>query len=102
MNKSFCSSAVGSHDALASLLRSNALRAALYAISNLRPSDSLALKSALCRVLKVLATAIADTVGPSLWGVRPDSSPVREEAKAALDYLFHVCILLRQIQSHPQ
>lgn len=80
----------GNEDALASLLRADALRAFLYALANLSPSESTALKAAYVRALRTLASAIAEVVGPSHWGLRPDTSAIRNEAKAALDFLFLV------------
>ncbi|KAJ7590838.1 ARM repeat-containing protein [Mycena floridula] len=80
----------GSEDALGSLLRAEALRAFLYAISKLGPSDSIPLRSAFARALRAIAAAVADTVGPSQWGLRPDTSSIRTEAKIALDHLFHI------------
>ncbi|KAF8881879.1 hypothetical protein BD779DRAFT_1675220 [Infundibulicybe gibba] len=80
----------GSEDALASLLRSDAPRAFLYAILNFKPTDSATLRSAFARALRALAVSIADVVGPSQWGLRPDRSLIRSEANAALEYLFEI------------
>ena len=38
------------------------------------------------RALHAIAAACAELVGPSQWGLGDDSSPVREEAKLALDF----------------
>ena len=81
----------GSQEALQSLLRADAPQALLYAISNFRSTDSIALKAAFARALRALTVAISETVGPSQWGLRPDTSDIRYEAKAALNYLFQVC-----------
>ena len=72
------------------LLRLNASQALLYAVSTFQPSDSVPLKAALTRALRALAAAIADTVGPSQWGISPAVSDLRPEAKAALDNFFQV------------
>jgi len=72
----------------------NALEAFLYAISKFQPSDSVALKSAFARALRALSVAIAETVGPSQWGLHIDASDVRNDAKEALEYLFQVSLLL--------
>jgi hypothetical protein len=81
----------GSQEALQSLLRADAPRALLCAISNFRSTDSIALKAACARALRALTVAISETVGPSQWGLRPDTSDIRYEAKTALNYLFQVC-----------
>jgi armadillo repeat-containing protein 8 len=80
----------GSHEALRSLLQANAPQAFLYAISNFQPTDSVLLRSAFARALRALTVAIADAVGPSQWGLRTECPDIRNEAKAALDYLFQV------------
>jgi hypothetical protein len=84
------SSLIGSQEALQSLLRTDALQALLYAISNFQPTDSTTLKAAFARALRALTVAISETVGPSQWGLRPDTSDVQYEAKAAQSYLFQV------------
>ena len=81
---------LGSPQALRSLLVANAHQAFLYAISSFDPSESIATKAAFARALRAIAAACAELVGPSQWGLRDDSSPVREEAKLALDYFFQV------------
>ncbi|OJA13588.1 hypothetical protein AZE42_02727 [Rhizopogon vesiculosus] len=78
----------GSEAALISLLRENALHAFLLALSNLRPHDTVQLKSALARGLRVLSMAIAEVVGPSQLGLRTWSIELRSESKVALNYLF--------------
>ncbi|KAI0723864.1 ARM repeat-containing protein [Cerioporus squamosus] len=83
----------GSPDALRTLLRLNASQALLYAVSTFQPTDSIPLKAAITRALRALAAAIADTVGPSQWGLSPAVSDLRPEAKAALDYFFQPEIL---------
>lgn len=80
----------GSQEALGTLLRANALQAYLFALSGLIPTDSTTTKSAFARGLRVLAMAVADTIGPSQWGLKQDTCSVRQEAKFALEYLFKV------------
>ena len=84
---------LGSPQALRSLLHANAHQAFLYAISRFDPSEPTATKAAFTRALRAIAAACAELVGPSQWGLRDDSSPVREEAKLALDYFFQVITL---------
>ncbi|KAI0253577.1 ARM repeat-containing protein [Lactifluus subvellereus] len=83
----------GSPEALRSLLLSNAHQAFLYAISRFSPSESPATKAAFSRALRAIAVACAELVGPSQWGLRDDSSPVREDAKIALEYFFQLEVL---------
>ncbi|KDR69187.1 hypothetical protein GALMADRAFT_160499 [Galerina marginata CBS 339.88] len=77
----------GSEEALGTLLRANTHRAFLYAISRFTAADPPSLRSAFSRALRALASSIADVVGPSLWGLRPDNSIIRNEAQQALGYL---------------
>ncbi|KAJ7774691.1 ARM repeat-containing protein [Mycena olivaceomarginata] len=78
----------GSEAVLGTLLRCDAPRAFLYAISMLGTDDTAALRAAFARGLRALAIAIADTVGPSQWGLREERASIKKEAEAALDYLF--------------
>ncbi|KAJ7238127.1 ARM repeat-containing protein [Mycena haematopus] len=78
----------GSEAVLGTLLRCDAPRAFLYAISKFSPDDTTALRAAFARGLRALAIAIADTVGPSLWGLREERATIKNDAEAALDYLF--------------
>ncbi|KAJ6617124.1 armadillo-type protein [Mycena sp. CBHHK59/15] len=78
----------GSDLVLGTLLRSDAPRAFLYAISKFGPEDEVPLRSAFARGLRALAIAIAETVGPSQWGLREDKSAIKNDAEAASDYLF--------------
>jgi hypothetical protein len=80
------------HEGLASLLRANAHQAFLYALSNFNPEESITFKAAFARGLRVLAVAFAECVGPSQWGLKPESSQVRHEAKFALETLFKVSL----------
>lgn len=80
----------GSEVALVSLIRANVLHAFLLALSNIKPHDPVQLKSALARGLRVLATAIAEVVGPSQLGLKTWSPDLRSEATVALSYLFEV------------
>jgi len=72
------------------LLRADAHQAFLYALSNFTLEESVAFKAAFARGLRVLAVAFAECVGPSQWGLKPESSQVRHEAKFALETLFKV------------
>ncbi|KAH9484613.1 Armadillo repeat-containing protein 8 [Psilocybe cubensis] len=78
----------GSEEALGTLLRANAHHAFVYAISYFTPSEPLSVRAAFSRALRTLAASIADVVGPSMWGLRPDRSMIRNEARHALEYLF--------------
>ncbi|KAJ7904209.1 ARM repeat-containing protein [Mycena leptocephala] len=78
----------GSEQVLGTLLRCDAPRAFLYAISKFGPDDTASLRSAVARGLRALAMAIADTVGPSQWGLREERATIKNDAEAALDYLF--------------
>ncbi|KAJ6562233.1 armadillo-type protein [Mycena capillaripes] len=78
----------GSEAVLGTLLRCDAPRAFLYAISKFGPDDKASLRPAFARGLRALAIAIADTVGPSQWGLRDERSTIKNDAEAALDYLF--------------
>jgi armadillo repeat-containing protein 8 len=75
---------------LGSLLCARAHEELLYAIFRFQPSEPAAVKHAFARALRALAVATAELVGPSQWGLRDDSSSVREEAKVALEYFFQV------------
>ncbi|KAI0284920.1 ARM repeat-containing protein [Russula brevipes] len=83
----------GSPEALRSLLHANAHQAFLFAISRFEPSESVATKAAFARALRAIAVACAELVGPSQWGLRDDSSSVREDAKITLDYFFQLEVL---------
>ncbi|KAI0683713.1 armadillo-type protein [Cytidiella melzeri] len=78
----------GSVDALRSLLKSNALQALLIAISRSHPSEPVAMRAALARALKTLATAVADVIGPSQWGLQTDNPEARKEARSVSESLF--------------
>ncbi|KAH9032520.1 ARM repeat-containing protein [Lactarius hengduanensis] len=82
----------GSPDALRGLLHANAHQAFLYAISRFGPSEPVPIKAAFARALRAIAAACAELVGPSQWGLGNDSSPVRDDAKLALEYFFQVRI----------
>jgi hypothetical protein len=86
----FLTSSLGSEQVLGTLLRCDAPRAFLYAISKFGPDDTASLRSAVARGLRALAMAIADTVGPSQWGLREERATIKNDAEAALDYLFQV------------
>ena len=71
----------------------DAHRAFLYSISRFGPAESPTTKAAFARALRAIAAASAELVGPSQWGLRNDLSPVREDAKHALEYFFQVITL---------
>jgi hypothetical protein len=98
----FLSPLPGSPEALRSLLHANAHQAFLYAISRFDPSEPTATKAAFARALRAIAVACAELVGPSQWGLRDDSSPVREDAKLALDYFFQVISLCHSALHSPR
>ncbi|KAG5636721.1 hypothetical protein H0H81_007088 [Sphagnurus paluster] len=80
----------GSDEALLSLLHANAPRAFLYAIAHFQPEDPPRLRAAFTRALRALTVSIADVVGPSQYGLGPESSVAENDAKEALEFLFHV------------
>ena len=44
----------------------------------------------LARALRTLASAIAEVVGPSQWGLQVQVPDIQEDARAALEYIFQV------------
>ncbi|KAI9446024.1 ARM repeat-containing protein [Lactarius indigo] len=83
----------GSPEALRGLLHANAHQSFLYAISRFGPSEPVPIKAAFARALRAIAAACAELVGPSQWGLGNDSSPVRDDAKLALEYFFRLEVL---------
>jgi hypothetical protein len=81
---------LGSEEALSTLLRANTHHAIFFAISHFTKADPPLLRAAFSRALRALAASIADIVGPSLWGLKPDNSIVRNDAQQALQYFFQV------------
>lgn len=79
---------IGSEQALTALLRSDAPQAFLHALSNLTATDPSFLRTALSRAFRALTVSVSDVVGPSQWGLRPQSSTMRAQAKGTLEYLF--------------
>ncbi|KDQ10170.1 hypothetical protein BOTBODRAFT_178365 [Botryobasidium botryosum FD-172 SS1] len=77
--------------ALNYLLADGAHQALLHALQRLQPSDSDALKCALARAFKYVAVAIADTVGPPLWGLGPQriEGEAMNEARRVLEEIFY-------------
>ena len=57
-------------------------------MSRFGPSEPTATKAAFARALRAIAAACAELVGPSQWGLKDDSSSVREDVKLALEYFF--------------
>ncbi|TFL04249.1 armadillo-type protein [Pterulicium gracile] len=82
--------AYGSDEALASLVRSNALEGLLYALSRLALVDKAVLEPPFLRALKTLTTALADASGSSQYGLRQHTSAIRQEAEEAVDNLFQL------------
>ncbi|GLB39316.1 putative ARM repeat-containing protein [Lyophyllum shimeji] len=80
----------GSDEALLSLLHANAPQAFLYAIAHFQPDDPPSLRAAFARALRALTVSIADVVGPSQWGLGPESSIAQNDAKDALEHLFQL------------
>ncbi|CAA7262370.1 unnamed protein product [Cyclocybe aegerita] len=78
----------GSEEALGILLRANTHHALLYAVSRFTKADGVGLRAAFSRALRTLASSLAEVVGPSLWGLRPETSMIRSEAQQALDQIF--------------
>ncbi|KAF9530698.1 armadillo-type protein [Crepidotus variabilis] len=78
----------GSEEALGVLLRGNAHHAFFYAISRLTETDPPALRAAFSRALRAFISSLADNVGPSLWGLKPETSSIRSEAEEALSQHF--------------
>lgn len=83
---------VGSELALSNLLR---LHTAQMLTSSLAlfdsASDPLTLKSAYARALRALVASVADVVGPSEYGLRPEYDPeLRGGAREVLDGVFTV------------
>ena len=82
---------IGSNVTLGALLRFNALPALLFAIANFGPHDSSATRSAFARALRAVGVALADVVGPPLYGIPSEErSAIHKEAKDALASLFTV------------
>ncbi|KAH6903435.1 armadillo-type protein [Coprinopsis sp. MPI-PUGE-AT-0042] len=79
----------GSDSTLGALLRHDAPRALLFAVSNFGPQDSLPLRSAFARALRTAGSALADSVGPPLYGIpSAERSAIHKEAKEALANFF--------------
>ena len=81
---------VGPKVVLRGLVSSSAIEALLSAVAMLGSDKSSALQLSLLRALRSLGSALAETVGPPLWGLEDDLSDLRQEAGAAIDYLFQV------------
>lgn len=82
----------GSQLALSTLLRLNTAEVLVGSIAQFDPaSDPLTLKSAYARALRALIASVADVVGPSEYGLRPEyNSELRGRAREVLDLLFSV------------
>ncbi|ESK87533.1 armadillo repeat protein [Moniliophthora roreri MCA 2997] len=78
----------GSDNALACLLRADTPRGLLMSLTS--PSSP-PVQAALARALRSLTAAIADVVGPSVSGLRPETTAtLRNDARIALDEIFMV------------
>ncbi|KDQ61261.1 hypothetical protein JAAARDRAFT_125390 [Jaapia argillacea MUCL 33604] len=82
----------GPGPALNSLLSYHPHRAFIYALSTLPPSSSTALRCALVRGLKTVGCAVADVVGPAVWGLNVLDEG-RAEAEGVLDWFFELDVL---------
>lgn len=71
-------------------MKLDAPRAFLAALSTIRPSEPASLRAALARGLRVVTVALADTVGPSEWGLQLHMPDAQSDAKDMLDSLFEV------------
>ncbi|KAI6043328.1 ARM repeat-containing protein [Pisolithus marmoratus] len=80
--------AYGSETTLSSLLRANAHQEIVRALTNPHALNVPQLKAALARGLRVLASSMADVVGPSLGPMSTYTPEHRAEAKVALKFLF--------------
>ncbi|KAI6138113.1 hypothetical protein BKA82DRAFT_4250607 [Pisolithus tinctorius] len=80
--------AYGSETVLSGLLRANAHQEVVRALTSPHALGTPQLKAALARGLRVLASSMADVVGPSQGPMRTYTSEHRAEAKVALSFLF--------------
>jgi hypothetical protein len=83
-------SRAGPPEAIEHIINANSYQRVLYAISRFEPDEPDVLQAAFARALRAVASACAELVGPSLWGVQENTSSVRDEAKLALDNIFRV------------
>ncbi|KAJ2929905.1 hypothetical protein H1R20_g7191, partial [Candolleomyces eurysporus] len=79
----------GSELALSTLLKLNTPYVLVFALSRVSADGPAALRAAYARALRALVSSIADVVGPSEYGLRPETpSSLRLETKEALDGMF--------------
>ncbi|KAF8575788.1 ARM repeat-containing protein [Ramaria rubella] len=78
----------GSQAAMESLLAARLQQTLIHSLSNLQSSDPDSLVSALARALKTFSTALADIIGPPLWGIQIEESDVKSNAISALEEIF--------------
>ncbi|KAJ2911960.1 hypothetical protein MD484_g8455, partial [Candolleomyces efflorescens] len=79
----------GSEIALSALLKLNTAYVFVFALSKLFPEGSTTLRAAYARALRALVSSIADIVGPSEYGLRPETpASLRLDTKEALDGMF--------------
>ncbi|KAJ2911318.1 hypothetical protein MD484_g9096, partial [Candolleomyces efflorescens] len=81
----------GSEIALSALFKLNTSYVFVFALSKLFPEGSITLRAAYSRALRALVLCIADVVGPSEYGLRPETpASLRLDTKEALDGMFTV------------
>ncbi|KAF6748764.1 hypothetical protein DFP72DRAFT_915421 [Ephemerocybe angulata] len=81
----------GSESALDTLLRLQTPRILIFALSQFTPTDPLPLRSAYARALRAVVASVAEIVGPSEYGLRPEpTGPMQIETKAALELIFAI------------
>ncbi|KAF6760995.1 hypothetical protein DFP72DRAFT_1042425 [Ephemerocybe angulata] len=79
----------GSESALETLLRLQTPRILIFALSQFTPTDPLPLRSAYARALRAIVASVAEIVGPSEYGLRPETTgPMQIETKEALGLIF--------------
>lgn len=75
----------GSDVTLLALLRANAPRALLYALSQ-HPQPQT--RAALARALRAISSSIAEAVGPAIWGLRKQPKPeLKQAATTAIEVI---------------
>ena len=78
----------GSREALKSLLNARVHHVLIISLSGIQLSHSDGLISALTRALKAFSTALADIVGPPLWGLHTEQVEIKPDAINALEEIF--------------
>ncbi|KAF6750708.1 ARM repeat-containing protein [Ephemerocybe angulata] len=81
----------GSESALETLLRLQTPRILIFALSQFTPTDPLPLRSAYARALRAIVASVAEILGPSEYGLRPETTgPMQIETKEALSLIFAI------------